>query len=230
METDVDHMTERIAIYDMDRTVTVHGTYTPFLLRTALTLAPWRLVFAPLVAFVMIAYVLKLISRARSKEVNQALMLGRRVPRGRLMPAVESFADHVVSDNVRPGALEQIARDKAEGYRLVMASASYRLYVDPIARRLGFDDVIATDHMGQELDYVRAKIAGENCYDVAKLRMIEYWMKNNGIERQHVHVRAYSDHVSDAPLLDFADEPTATNPHRPLAEMAKERGWPIAHW
>src|SRR5687768_198093 len=105
-------MAARIAIYDMDRTVTVHGTYTPFLLRTALLLAPWRLIFAPLVPFVLVAYVFKLISRARSKELNQALMLGRRVPRERLMPAVESFADHVVTDNIRVGALEQIARDK----------------------------------------------------------------------------------------------------------------------
>jgi HAD superfamily hydrolase (TIGR01490 family) len=223
-------MTARIAIYDMDRTVTVHGTYTPFLLRTSLRLAPWRLIFAPLVPLVLIAYVLKLISRSRSKELNQALMLGGRVSRARLMPAVENFADNVISDNIRAGALEQIARDKADGYRLVMASASYRLYVEPIARRLGFDDVIATDHMGQELDYVRAKIAGDNCYDVAKLRMIEAWMKKQGIERDGARIRAYSDHVSDAPLLEFADEPTAANPHAPLAQLAKERGWAIAHW
>lgn len=220
----------RIAFYDMDRTVTVRGTYTPFLLRTALRLAPWRLIFAPLVPLVLMAYVLKIISRARAKEINQALMLGRRVSRTALLPAVEAFADHVVTDNIRPGALAQIARDKAAGYRLVMASASYRLYVAPIARRLGFDDVIATDHMGQDLDYVRARIAGENCYDLAKLRMIEAWMQNQGIAREDAHIRAYSDHVSDAPMLSFADEGIAANPHKPLEALARERGWPIERW
>ena len=220
----------RIAFYDMDRTVTVHGTYTPFLLRTALRLAPWRLIFAPLVPLVLTAYALKMISRARAKEINQALMLGRRVSRTALLPAVEAFADHVVTDNIRPGARAQIARDKAAGYRLVMASASYRLYVAPIARRLGFDDVIATDHMGQDLDYVRARIAGENCYDLAKLRMIEAWMQNQGIAREDAHIRAYSDHVSDAPMLSFADEGIAANPHKPLEALARERGWPIERW
>lgn len=223
-------MSTRIAIYDMDRTVTVRGTYTPFLLRTALQLAPWRLLFAPLVPLVLAAYALRWISRARAKEINQTLMLGGRVSRARLMPAVERFADHVVATDVRAGALAQIAKDKAEGYRLVMASASYRLYVEPIARRLGFDDVIATDHMGQDLDYVRARIAGENCYDIAKLRMIEAWMAANGIERSAAHIRAYSDHVSDAPMLGFADEPTASNPHAPLEALAKERGWPVVRW
>ncbi len=220
----------RIAFYDMDRTVTVGGTYTPFLFRTALRLAPWRLVLAPLVPLVLAAYALGLISRARAKEMNQALMLGRRVSRVRLLPAVEAFADHVVAGSIRPGALAQIARDKAAGYRLVMASASYRLYVEPIARRLGFDDVIATDHMGQDLDYVRARIAGENCYDRAKLRMIETWMQNQGITRDQAHVRAYSDHVSDAPMLSFADEGIAANPHAPLETLAREKGWPIERW
>ena len=39
-----------LAIYDMDRTVTRHGTYTPFLLHCAIHRAPWRLIFLPLVA------------------------------------------------------------------------------------------------------------------------------------------------------------------------------------
>ena len=38
-----------LAIYDMDRTVTRHATYTPFLLHCALRRAPWRLLFLPFV-------------------------------------------------------------------------------------------------------------------------------------------------------------------------------------
>ena len=43
-----------------------------------------------------------------------------------------------------PAPARAIARDKAEGRRLVLATASYRLYADAIAERLGFDDVIGT--------------------------------------------------------------------------------------
>lgn len=220
----------RIAIYDMDRTITVRGTYTAFLIHMARSLAPWRLVLLPAAALVLLAYVLRLVSRGRAKELNQALLMGRRVSRARIMPAVERYADKVMADNIRSGALAQIAQDKADGCRLVIASASYRLYVEPIARRLGFDDVIATDHFSQDVDYIRAKIAGENCYDVAKLRMIEAWMAGQGIARSEAHIRAYSDHVTDAPMLDFADEGFAANPHEPLSKLAALRGWPVLHW
>ena len=38
-----------LAIYDMDRTVTRHATYTPFLLHCAMRRAPWRLLLIPFV-------------------------------------------------------------------------------------------------------------------------------------------------------------------------------------
>lgn len=220
----------RLAIYDMDRTITVKGTYTPFLLHVGKKLAPWRLVLAIFIPFVILAYVLRMIPRSRLKEINQSLMIGHNVRRARLQPHIESYADKVLAHNVRKGALQQIAEDRAAGYRLVLATASYRLYVEAIAERLGFDAVIATDHLSQDLDYVRAKIAGENCYDAAKLRMIQDWMAGQGISRAACHIRAYSDHVSDAPMLEFADEGFAANPHAPLAKLAQVRGWPRFDW
>jgi HAD superfamily hydrolase (TIGR01490 family) len=223
-------MTHRLAIYDMDRTVTFTGTYTGFLIHVACRMAPWRLVFLPVVPLMMLAYILKLLTRQRLKEINQALMIGSPVPRAKLMPHVESYAAKVVDGNVRAGALAQIARDKADGYRLVLATASYRLYVAPIAERLGFDTVIATDHLNQDLDYIRAKIAGENCYDTGKLRMIKAWMASQAIDRSQAHIRAYSDHVSDAPMLEYADIAFAANPHGPLARLALKRGWTHVDW
>jgi HAD superfamily hydrolase (TIGR01490 family) len=222
--------THRLAIYDMDRTVTISGTYTGFLIHVARRMAPWRLLLFPCVILMMLAYVLKLITRQRLKEINQALMIGGTVERAKLMPHVESYADAVIATNLRAGAVAQIARDRAEGCRLVLATASYRLYVEPIARRLGFDAVIATDHLSQDLRYVRARIAGENCYDTGKLRMIKAWMAAEAIDRTQVHIRAYSDHVSDAPMLDYADVAFAANPHKPLARLAAERGWARVDW
>ena len=65
-----------LAVYDMDRTVTRHATYTPFLLHCARRRAPWRLIFLPLVALSMLAYVARLIDRAKLKEINHHLLLG----------------------------------------------------------------------------------------------------------------------------------------------------------
>ena len=116
------------AIYDMDRTVTRRATYTPFLLHCALRRAPWRLLLLPFVIASMLAYALKIIDRGRLKEINHHLLLGDARHPSEMKPLVESFAEATLAHNVRPGAREAIARDKAEGRHVVMATASYRFY------------------------------------------------------------------------------------------------------
>ena len=111
-----------------------------------------------------------------------------------------------------------------------MATASYRLYADAIAYRLGFDDVIGTASVIGLDERVHARIAGENAYGEAKMRMIAEWVGKSGLEEARGHVRFYSDHVSDRPAFEWADEPVAVNPHGKLRRLAQERGWAIEDW
>ncbi len=217
-----------LAIYDMDRTVTRRATYTPFLLHCALRRAPWRLLLLPFVIASMLAYVVKAIDRGRLKEINHRLLLGHERHPAELKPLVESFAQATLRSNVRPGALEAIARDKAEGRRVVMATASYRFYAREIAERLGFDDCIGTNSILGLDERVHAKIDGENCYGPAKLKMIAEWLSKAALQRGHV--RFYSDHASDAPVFEWADEPVAVNPHDKLQRLAAKRGWRVEDW
>ena len=216
------------AIYDMDRTVTRHATYTPFLLHCASRRAPWRLLLLPFVLLSMLAYAVKLIDRGRLKEINHRLLLGHNRHPAELKPLIEGFAKATLASNIRPGARDAIARDKAEGRRVVMATASYRFYAREIAEQLGFDDCIGTNSILGLDERVHAKIDGENCYGPAKLRMIEEWLGKAGLSR--AHVRFYSDHASDAPVFEWADEPVAVNPHDRLRRLATERGWKIEDW
>ena len=219
-----------LAIYDMDRTVTRTGTYTPFLIQAAKQIAPWRLALAALVPFTMAAYGLKLIDRRRLKEWNQRLLLGGAVPRAKLKPVVDAFADLILQTNIRPGAFRQIAEDRAAGRRLVLATASYRFYVEAIAEKLGFDDVIATGSITGLDDIIHAKVDGDNNYGPAKLRLIQAWMEEQGIKREEVRIRFYSDHVSDWPALEWADTAIAVNPSAGLRKMAAKREWEIVDW
>jgi HAD superfamily hydrolase (TIGR01490 family) len=219
-----------LAVYDMDKTVTRRPTYTPFLLHVAMRRARWRLLLLPLVGLSLLAYALRLVDRARLKEINHRLLIGHRMPLAELSPLVESFADKQVATNIRPGAKAAIARDKAEGRRLVLATASYRLYASAIAERLGFDDVIGTGSVIGLDERVHARIDGENCYAQAKLRMIADWVEKSGLKGAHGHVRFYSDHVSDRPVFEWSDEPVAVNPHAKLRRLAEERGWAIEDW
>src|SRR5207342_171631 len=93
-----------LAVYDMDKTVTKRPTYSSFLLHCVMRRAPWRLLLLPFVALSLLAYALRLIDRARLKEVNHHLLLGHKVQMRALMPLIESFADRQVATNIRLGA------------------------------------------------------------------------------------------------------------------------------
>ena len=219
-----------LAIYDMDRTITRNGTFTPFMIHAAVRLAPWRLIFVPFAALVMLAYVLKLIERKRVKELNQAMLIGRRIHADKLIPVAESFAEKIVRHHVYAGALASLAENRAAGRRLVLATASSRIWVEPIARKLGMDDIVATGAIRGLDDYVSHKVDGDNCYGPAKLRMIEAWMGLERLKRTECRIRFYSDHISDVPVLEWADEAIAANPHAALRGEAKRRGWTIVDW
>ncbi len=215
------------AIYDMDRTITRTGTYTNWLLFWAVRKAPWRLLLLPLAGLNGLMFVLKIIDRKQVKQLNQLVLMGRRVSRDRLAPMVEAYAERVMARNCLPRALTQIAADKAEGRRVVLATASHRFYVEGIARRLGVADIVATNSIWDG-DQLAAWLDGENCYGPAKRNMVEAWLSADGAERGHV--RFYSDHATDAPMFDWADEAVAVNAHPPLLRLAAARGWRIEDW
>ena len=219
-----------LAIYDMDRTITRRATYTPFLIHAATRLAPLRLALLPAVFLFTLGYAMKLIDRGRLKELSYILLIGRGVAPERLEKAIEGFAAQQLETNIMPGARASIAADRAAGRRLVMATASYRLYAAEIARRLGFDDVIATETRLDSRGRVLARIDGRNCYGIAKLDMIEAWLEREGLARDAVHIRFYSDHVSDAPVHQWSDEPVAANPHDRLMRLATAEGWEVLDW
>ncbi len=220
----------RLAIYDMDRTITRLPTFTYFLLHAARRRHPWRLLFLPLVGVATALYALRIIDRARLKVWNQSLLVGPAIHPEELGPIADSFADNTLRGNVLADAKARIAADHAEGYRLIMATASYRLYAKAIADKLGFDVTVATNTLAGLDTRIMAKIDGENCYGPAKLRMITAWMHDAGIAREDAHIRFYSDHISDSPAMDWADEAIAVNAHGPLRKLASVKGWAIVDW
>lgn len=223
-------MKSALAIYDMDRTITRKATYTPFLIHASLRLAPWRLLLMPGVLLASLAYALKLIDRGRLKEISYRILIGGGMEPRRLEPVIESFADRQIATNVMPGARASIAADRAAGRRLVMATASYELYAAAIAARLGFKDVIATKTGLDAKGRIVARIEGSNCYGNSKLAMIQAWLEREGLAREAVHIRFYSDHISDSVVHHWSDEPVAANAHDRLAKVAIAEGWEVLDW
>lgn len=216
-----------IAIYDLDLTITRVATFTPFL-TFALRSAPWRAVLAPLALFVFAAYGLRVIGRSVLKCALLHLFLGR-IRRERLEPLVEAFAAQVEARYIRADARARIADDRAAGCRLVIATASSGFYVRPLARRLGIEDVLATELPIAADGWLQLWPAPENCYAQAKQQRIEAFCAALGA-RQAQDVRFYSDHPSDAPAFAWADQPVVISPKPAFARTAEQQGWPVEYW
>lgn len=218
-----------ICFYDLDRTVTRFPTWSWFLIRTMLRHRPWRIMLLPVVMLAAIGRAVGWIGRDRIKEVMHGALIGRATPHAVIDRWADRFADHVVANGIRPGALAQIAADRVAGHRVVLATAAHRFYAEPIARRLGIRDVIATDAVRRG-DRVTHRLAGANVYGGAKLAAVRAWLAGQGLARDALTVHFYSDHASDAPCLAFADRGIAVNGDRSMRALAGRHGWASIDW
>lgn len=216
--------TPRIAVYDLDRTLLRTPTFTLFLIRAGAWRARWRLALVPLLLLLLAGHGLGLYGRDRLKPMAIRLMLGARLPVGEMAALAARFAAWRVPGDVPPGAARAIARDRAEGYRLLMATAAPEFYAGTIAAALGFDDVVATRHHRDADGAWLPAIDGTNCYGAEKARRVGEWLAATSGARAR-RIRAYSDHASDAPLFALADEAFAVGRGRRIARAARAHGW-----
>jgi HAD superfamily phosphoserine phosphatase-like hydrolase len=219
----------KLAIYDLDRTITRAPTWTPFLLHAVGRHAPWRLALLPWVLGAAAARAVGLVHRDRLKEVMHHAALGTLSP-ARAAALATGWAARFGPAQIRKRARAQIAADRAEGYAVLIATAAYRFYAQAIADAVGADALIATDTAVDAAGNLLPRIAGANCYGPTKLAMIEAWLAERGLARETVRVRFYSDHVSDVPTFAWADEAIAVSPHAALARVAAARGWRQVDW
>ena len=184
---------------------------------------------APIILLAMLGYLCRLYSRRRVKEIEQWLLLGNRVRRTDVEREAELFADRLDSNGFFASGRAAIARDQAAGRRVILATAANHFYAKAIAERLGIKDVVATQSVWRG-DRLTATIEGKNCYGLAKRQMTERYLANQGINRDTMYIRFYSDHISDLPMFQWADEQIAVNPSRKLLDHALRSNWSVLFW
>jgi HAD superfamily hydrolase (TIGR01490 family) len=144
-------------------------------------------------------------------------------PADQVTAIVVRHLDELILPIVYDEARTLIAGHKDAGHDVVIVSTSGHEVVDPIAKLLGVDDVIAT----------RMEVAGGHytgqmefwAYGTAKADRIRALAADRGYRLADCY--AYSDSATDLPLLETVGHPHAVNPDRPLRKIARERGWPI---
>lgn len=137
---------------------------------------------------------------------------------------VRETLDDIISPIVFAEALELFAEHHAAGRRVVIVSSSPTEVVDPLAEYLGADEAIATR---AEID-ADGNYSGElafYAYGPHKAEAIIEVAARDGLDLAECY--AYSDSITDLPMLDLVGHPVPVNADRELARVAKERGWEV---
>jgi HAD superfamily hydrolase (TIGR01490 family) len=140
---------------------------------------------------------------------------------------VKSVVNETLHDIVNPlvfaEAADLIADHKLCGRDVVVVSASGEEIVAPIARALGATHAMATRMVVED-----GKYTGEiafYCYGEGKVEAIRALADREGYALEHCY--AYSDSITDIPMLDIVGHPAVVNPDRGLRKEASARGWPV---
>jgi HAD superfamily hydrolase (TIGR01490 family) len=137
---------------------------------------------------------------------------------------VSETLDDIVDPMVYEEAVDLIAHHKEEGRDVIIISSSGTEVVEPIGERLGVDRAIGTQIAIDD----EGRYTGEivfYAYGQGKADAMAALAEENGYDLADCY--AYSDSMTDLPMLDIVGHPVAVNPDAPLRKVAVERGWPI---
>ena len=187
---------EVVAVFDFDGTITRRDSTTAFCLaavpRPRLARAVvWR---APEFA----GYGLGLVPRTRLKEsLLTALFGGVKV--GELRDSAAAWAVSELPRLVRQAAMARLGWHQAQGHRVVLASATLELFLEPWARTAGVRDVLAT-RLEVTDGLLTGRLDGPNCYGQEKVNRLRALLGDPGAYELH----AYGDSRGDRELLALA--------------------------
>lgn len=212
------------AFFDLDKTVIAKASMVAFgrpLYREGLV-SRWLLLRA---LYGQLVYLYLGADDARLARMrNAALALTKGWHQDVVGRVVRETLEEVIDPIVFEEALELIRAHQEAGRVVFLVSASPEEIVQPLADYLGADGAIAT----------RARIDDEGrysgdleryCYGPAKVTAIEQVAEERGIDLAASY--AYSDSITDVPMLTAVGHPVAVNPDRGLLRVARAREWEV---
>lgn len=125
---------------------------------------------------------------------------------------------------VRPESRNLLKMHKEADRDTWIVSASPDRLVAPLASSLGMTGAIGTKGKINDGVYT-GELDGPFIYGQGKADTVEKLASDRGYDLQLCY--AYSDSISDLPMLEVVGHPVAVNPDSMLETIAHERGWPI---
>ena len=138
---------------------------------------------------------------------------------------MKGFMEKIIEPMINIYILKILHDHNHSNDEMLLASATNSAVVNPIAKRLGFNNVIATEveiiddiYSG---NYINGSALGEGKKD-----KVMQWMELNGFH-DFKNTTFYSDSINDLPLLMEVEKPVAVNPDNQLREIALKNNWQI---
>jgi HAD superfamily hydrolase (TIGR01490 family) len=203
----------RLAIFDLDGTITRRDTLVPYLW----SYARHHLHRLPRVAVVLPAALRLLADRDRGRfkgTLIHAVMGGATL--AQVEAATQLFVPQLLRDGLHPDALRALQRHQAAGDRRILLSASTDLYVPRLGAALGFDQVICTAVRwhGKRLD---GHLAGPNRRGEEKRRCVAELLAHWRPE----YSTAYGNAASDLAHMRLTDEAFLVNGNAAARRQAR---------
>ena len=136
---------------------------------------------------------------------------------------VAEVLEEVITPLIYAEALELIHDHRAAGRLICIVSSSPEEIVEPLARMLHVDRFIAT-----KPEIVDGKYTGEldfYAYGPHKAEAVAELAEREGIDLSGSF--AYTDSVTDLPLLEAVGNPIVVNPDKKMRQVATEKDWRI---
>lgn len=187
-----------VAAFDFDGTLTRRDTMVRFLTQTR----GWRRVLAATAACGV---------RTRDRDELKVEVIGRLfrgLPVARLEELGREYAARL-PDLLRPEMVERVRWHRKSGHAVVVVSASLAVYLRPLARELGIDDVMGVELVADESGILTGTVVGGvNNRGPQKVVRLQAWLDARFGPGTEVELWAYGDSSGDKELLARADHPT----------------------
>jgi HAD superfamily hydrolase (TIGR01490 family) len=154
---------------------------------------------------------------------DQASQVCRGWPADRVAEIITRNLDDLIVPHVYAEAQALLTGHRAAGQDVIIVSTSGQEVVAPIGVLLGASSVIAT-----RMEVTDGRYTGQvefYAYGEAKAERVRALAAERGYSLPHCY--AYSDSVTDLPMLEIVGNPRAVNPDRALRRIARQRGWPV---
>ena len=147
-----------------------------------------------------------------------------KMPMEELQGLHRQFMTQCIEPILLDKATALLDKHRQQGDFLLIITATNRFVTEPIAERLGVDDLLATD-----AEIVNGRYTGQPtgipCFQDGKVKRLNSWLAQSGHNMEGSWF--YSDSRNDLPLLESVAHPVAVDPDDTLAQHAEMRGWPI---